>query len=250
MSEPAATSNGGTTNPFTRGSSQSVLLLKITTSVSYLLLLITSIYYTFRAPPGTFPHNARFWQHNYSTPFAQSSIFTSLYWLALFILQLVPGYTLFFTSNSVYNTAAANLGAHFVANNLLLFGFVNLWVRSHFWLAEFLLVINFFNLSFAYFRNPTSPRAIHVGVVSGPLAWNFVALYWCGAVSIHTNHLAARIVANVFIWGWVGYGAFFLAAYKDYTIGFALSVLAFCKFLFPYYCPSPLSTREGRLTRI
>jgi hypothetical protein len=65
--------------------------------------------------------------------------------------------------------------------------------------------------------------------VSGPLAWNFAALYWAGAVAVHSNHLAARIVANVFIWGWLGYGVFFLAAYKDYTMGFALAWLAFCK---------------------
>jgi hypothetical protein len=33
----------------------------------------------------------------------------------------------------------------------------------------------------------------------------------------------------VFIWGWGGYGIFFLAAYKDYTMGYALSILSFCK---------------------
>lgn len=102
-------------------------------------------------------------------------------------------------------------------------------MRSHFWLAELLLVINFFNLSFAYFRHSTTPRAIHIGTVAGPLAWNFVALYWVGAVAFNSTHIAGRIVANVFIWGWLGYGVFFLAAYKDYTMGFALSVLAFCK---------------------
>jgi len=64
--------------------------------------------------------------------------------------------------------------------------------------------------------------------VSGPLAWNFVALYWCGAVAIDGYHagLPARIVANIFIWGILVYGLFFLVAYKDYTMGFNLSVLA------------------------
>jgi len=97
----------------------------------------------------------------------------------------------------------------------------------HYWLALFLLVLNFGNLSMAYFRHSTAPRAIHIGTVSGPLAWNFVALYWVGAIAVHSNHFAARIVANVFIWGWLGYGMFFLVAYKDYTMGFALSVLCF-----------------------
>jgi hypothetical protein len=227
MSEPATSRN-----PFSRRdefSAQSILYYKITTSISYLLLLITTFYYTFNAPAdGKHHNNARFWKHNFQTPFAQSSILTSIYWLVLFALQLVYAGSLY-TSNAVYVTAAANIGAHFVANNLLLFGFVNLWVRSHYVLAELLIVINFFNLSFAYFRHSTTPRLIHIGTVSGPLAWNFVAMYWVGAVMVHTNHLAARIVANVFIWGWAGYGIFFLAAYKDYTMGYALSILSFCK---------------------
>ncbi|KAH9876764.1 hypothetical protein IAQ61_002124 [Plenodomus lingam] len=231
MSEPATNgaSNGRNLNPFSKRSdfsAQSILLYKITTSASWLLFLVTACYYVFNKPhEGHHPHG-RFWQHNYPTPFAQSSIITSIYWIILFILQLFYAYALH-TSNTVYVHAAANIGSHFIAHNLLLFAFVHLWVRSHFWLAEFLLLVNFCNLSAAYFRHSTSPRLIHVGAVSGPLAWNFVALYWCGAVAVHTNHAAARIVANVFIWGWAGYGVFFLAAYKDYTMGFALSVLSF-----------------------
>ena len=143
-------------------------------------------------------------------------------------MQLIYAWSLW-SSNQTYLVAAANIGTHYITSNLLLFGFIHLWVRSHFWIAELLLIINFFNLSFAYFRHSTTPRAIHIGTVSGPLAWNFVALYWVGAVAFHSTHLAGRIVANVFIWGWLGYGMFFLAAYKDYTMGFALSVLSFCK---------------------
>ncbi|KAF1843231.1 DUF1774-domain-containing protein [Cucurbitaria berberidis CBS 394.84] len=229
MSEPATTSGGHRLNPFARRddfSSQSILFYKISTAVSYLLLLVTAFYYSFNKPhEGHHPHG-RFWQHNYSTPFAQSKVITSIYWIVLFILQLGYSWSLY-ASNTVYVTAAANIGSHFVANNLLLFGFIHLWVRSHFWLALLLIVVNFFNLSAAYFRHSTTPRLIHIATVSGPLAWNFAALYWVGAVAVHSNHLAARIVANVFIWGWLGYGTFFLAAYKDYTIGFALSVLSF-----------------------
>ncbi|EOA83752.1 uncharacterized protein SETTUDRAFT_21105 [Exserohilum turcica Et28A] len=214
-------------NPFAKRdehSSQAILLYKITTSLSYVLLVVTTFYYTFHAPKGHGNH--RFWHNNPPTPFAQSSLFTSIYWLILFTAQLLYAYALY-TSDAVYVTSAANIGSHFIANNLLLFGFVNLFVRSHFWLAEVLLVINFFNLSFAYFRHSTSPRTIHIGTVSGPLAWNFVALYWVGAVAVHTNHEAARILANIFIWGWLAYGMFFLVAYKDYTMGFALSLLSF-----------------------
>jgi hypothetical protein len=214
-------------NPFAKRdehSSQEILLYKITTSLSYLLLVITTFYYTFHSPSG--PGNHRFWKHNGPTPFAQSSLFTSIYWLILFALQLAYAYALYM-SDTVYVNAAANIGSHFIANNLLLFGFVNLFVRSHYWLAEVLLIINFMNLVFAYFRHSTTPRAIHIATLSGPLAWNFVALDWCGAIALHTNHEAFRIVCNVLIWGWLGFGLFFLIAYKDYTMSFALSLLAF-----------------------
>jgi hypothetical protein len=46
-------------------------------------------------------------------------------------------------------------------------------------------------------------------------------------------------VANVFIWGWAGYGAFFLVAYKDYTMGYAMSALSFCAYIY-IYIPLPL----------
>lgn len=201
-------------------SGRSLLLTKISTTVSYLLLLITAFYYTFNAPS---THDGRFWHHNHATPFAQSSIFTSIYILLLFALQLAYQYSLY----TAHAAAATAVASHFVASNLLLFGFVHLFVRSHYVLAELLLVINFFNLSFLYFRHSTTPRFMHLGVVSGPLAWNFAALYWCGALAVTHNGFVARIVANVFIWGWAGYGIFFLAAYKDYTMGYAMSVLAF-----------------------
>jgi len=43
---------------------------------------------------------------------------------------------------------------------------------------------------------------------------------------VNAHHLAARIVANIFIWTILGFGVFFLLAFKDYTIGFELAVLS------------------------
>lgn len=147
----------------------------------------------------------------------------------MFILQIGYSWGLY-ASNKEYVVAAATVGPHFVIHNLLIFGFINLWVRRHFWIAELLLIVNFFNLSSAYFRHSTTPRFIHIPVVSGPLAWNFVAIYWCGAQMVHAQNLPARILANLFIWGILVYGMFFLVAFKDYTMGFNLSVLAACEY--------------------
>lgn len=134
--------------------------------------------------------------------------------IALFLLQI--GYMWHLFSNQTAHVhAAAGVGSHFIFNNLLQFAFVMLFVRSHFIWAEVILVINFFNLSFLYFRHNTAARLIHIPVASGPLAWTFVALYWNGAIAVgHGHNLALRILANVAIWGILVYGLFFLVAYK------------------------------------
>lgn len=46
-------------------------------------------------------------------------------------------------------------------------------------------------------------------------------------VNAHT--LPARIVANIFIWGLLVLGAFFLLTFKDYTMGLELAVLSLGK---------------------
>jgi len=143
----------------------------------------------------------------------------------LLIAQINYLYVLF-SSDASPQTFAANIGSHFIVNNFLQFAFVMLWVHSHFWIAEIMLILNFFNLISLYFRHSTTPRLIHIGVVSGPLAWTFVAIFWCGAAMVNAHGIVARIFANIAIWGILGFGLFFLAAFKDYTIGFELSILA------------------------
>jgi len=221
---------GSTLNPFARREShttQSIWTYKILTILSWLLVTIATIYYTYNAPDD----DKKAWRHTiwgvnslYYTPFALNKVITSIYWIVLWILQI--GYVWhLFSSNADYVNAAAGVGSHFIANNLLQFAFVMLFVRGHYIWAEVVLVANFFNLSSLYFRHNTHPRFIHVPVVSGPLAWTFVALYWNGAIATNSHSLAARILANVAIWGILVYGLFFLIVFKDYTIGFALSVL-------------------------
>ncbi|RSL85480.1 hypothetical protein CEP52_016136 [Fusarium oligoseptatum] len=42
----------------------------------------------------------------------------------------------------------------------------------------------------------------------------------------HPHHLVPRIFGNIFIWAILAYGLFFIIIYKDYTMGFSLSVLS------------------------
>jgi len=217
-------------NPFAlrdTHNSQAVWTYKILTIVTWLVTVISSIYYTYGLPnDDRKAWRNSIWGHNRDiiTPFSLNALITSLYWLTLFLLQI--GYVWhLFSNNSDHVHAAASVGSHFIFNNLLQFGFVMLFVRGHFNWAEVLLVVNFFNLSSLYFRHNTHPRLIHIPVVTGPLAWTFVALYWNGAIAVNSNSLAARILANIAIWGILVYGMFFLVVYKDYTMGFALSIL-------------------------
>ena len=53
-----------------------------------------------------------------------------------------------------------------------------------------------------------------------------MAVFWCGAAMVGARGLAARIVANVFVWAILGFGLFFLGAFRDWCVGLELSVLS------------------------
>jgi len=214
-------------NPFAKRESYPLWAYKSLSLLTWLLLVITTFYYTYHAPTDDKTRQRTIWHQNHvhDGPFALNKVITSIYWIVLFISQIGYVWSLF-SSNETYVGAAAGVGSHFIFNNLFQFAFLMLFVRSHFWWAEFILVLNFWNLSAVYFRNPVTPRFIHFPAISGPLAWTFVALYWNGSIAVDSNSLPARILANVAIWSILVYGFFFLAVYKDYTMGFALSVLS------------------------
>ncbi|GJN67043.1 ATP synthase F0 [Purpureocillium lilacinum] len=218
-------------NPFTKRESHtsgSITTYKILTLLTWLLSVVVSVYYTIHKPHDGFTIRKRIWDQNYLYPsaFTMNHILGDVYWVGLFVLQF--GYiTHLFSRNADTVNAAASVGSHFILNNLFHFGFVMLFVRSHFHWAELLLILNFINLSSLYFRHHTYPRFIHAPTVSGPLAWTFVAIYWNGAIMVpHQHSLVARIFGNIFIWSILVYGMFFIIIYKDYTMGFALSMLA------------------------
>ena len=88
-----------------------------------------------------------------------------------------------------------------------------------------MLVLNYINLKTLYFRHLRTPRYVHGPVVTAPLAWTFITLFSNGAVAINSQSFAARVGANVAIWAILLYGLFFLLAFKDYAMGFELSIL-------------------------
>lgn len=134
--------------------------------------------------------------------------------------------TQLFIGSSESVKSAANISPFFIFHNLLMFGFIHLWCRSYFWQALLLAVVNWLQLTVGYFRYPNSPNSQHVAVFAMPLAFAYVTLFWDGACAVHAHHVGARIVANVFVWTWVVYGGFYLVVFKDWAMGFSLSVLA------------------------
>jgi len=146
------------------------------------------------------------------------------------LLLLQTAYIYFLTTypNDLV-TLAANLGSHFILNNVLLSALILLWVHARFLLAEAFLILNFLNLTSLYFRHHKTPLFVHYPVVTGPLCFTFVALFVNGAVVVGSNSLGARICANVAVWCVLVYGMFFLIAFRDCAIGMELSVLCLGK---------------------
>jgi Fungal protein of unknown function (DUF1774) len=211
-----------------RPSNNLVLFYRIVTPITWLLTVITSAYYTFRRPhEGGHQHDRhRIWRQNdlHHTPFSLNSIVISVYWIIIYILQIPYLYNLYTPPALV--TPAMILAPFFTFNNLLAFGFVHLWCRGYFWWALLLAAVNWLNLTFAYFRFPKSPVLMHIAVITGPLAWAFATLFWDGAAAFGAHKVPARIVANVFVWTWAVYGGFYLVAFKDWSMGFCLSIMA------------------------
>lgn len=218
-------------NPFAKRddhSKNTIVTFKVLSVVTWLLSVVVSFQYAVNDPHDGPYLRRSIWRQNdlYLTAFRMNHIIASIYWLVLFILQAIYISHLFSNTASRVNEACS-VGSHFIVNNLLHFAWVMLFVRSFFGLSEFILILNFINLTSLYFRHPGYARFIHTPVVSGPLAWTFVSIYWNGAIMVHhPEGLVARIFGNIFIWSILAYGLFFIVVYKDYTMGFNLSVLS------------------------
>lgn len=134
-----------------------------------------------------------------------------------------------FSKNDVLVAAAANVATHFILNNLFLFAWILLWTRNHFWGAEIILIAHLINQTVTYWRHRGLPAFVHLPAVAGPYAWTLTALFWNGAVAVHSHNLPGRIVANIFIWVILGVGLFDVVLREDYILGYCLSFLTLCE---------------------
>ena len=115
--------NAAVVNPFAKRdehSKNTVVIYKILTTVTWLLSLIVSFYYTFNAPNDGALHRRRIWRQNdhYNTAFRMNHIIASIYWIVLFILQ--GGYIAHLFSGSVERVnQASSVGSHFSKSTYL-----------------------------------------------------------------------------------------------------------------------------------
>ncbi|CAG8041568.1 unnamed protein product [Penicillium olsonii] len=214
-------------NPFAKRETHSASSLntyRVLVPLSWALVVIVGIYYSLHSPDEK--KGKKLWKqgNKHNTPFSQNTTVTGVYWILLLLSQLSYVWHLF-SKNNVLVAAAANVATHFILNNLFLFAWILLWTRNHFWGAEIILIAHLINQTVTYWRHRGLPAFVHLPAVAGPYAWTLTALFWNGAVAVHSHNLPGRIVANIFIWVILGVGLFDIVLREDYILGYCLSFL-------------------------
>ena len=102
----AAVADGSPANPFARdteGSSRNIAAYKVLTVLSWLLQFVTTIYLSVgHGHRGWFGKHAG---HPHATPFTLNTIFVEIFWVALYIMQIVYVWHLFSECPSNENAA-------------------------------------------------------------------------------------------------------------------------------------------------
>lgn len=148
--------------------------------------------------------------------------------ILLLLSQLSYVWHLFHKDTAIV-AAAANVATHFILNNVFIVIWILLWTRNYFWWAEIILILHFINQAVTYWRHRGLPAFVHLPAVAGPYAWTLTALFWNGAVAVHSHNLPGRIVANIFIWVILFIGLQHIVLRNDYILGYCLSFLTLCK---------------------
>lgn len=164
------------------------------------------------------------------TPFTGNIIILFVYWGILHLLQLS------FTVEYYYNKKKLDikdaLSNHLVLFNLLQFIWIELFAHKYYILAELIVIINFLNIVVLYnslktykIKELNEYFLVHFSVTALPFSWLLYALFWNGAVVVGSNSLAARIVANVFIWDFLLVPGFNLVVFRDWAVGLSSSLI-------------------------
>ncbi|KAK9236943.1 hypothetical protein V1525DRAFT_405462 [Lipomyces kononenkoae] len=104
--------------------------------------------------------------------------------------------------------------------------------HGHFAVALVVAIINFLFISALYWQKrahtinpPTKWLTIHIGAVAMPFAWTLFALFWSGAVVVHSDNIIAHVFANIFIWSLLIIPTIALLVFADWSFGYASAFL-------------------------
>ncbi|CAH6721252.1 hypothetical protein CLIB1444_05S06964 [[Candida] jaroonii] len=205
-------------------SSQQAYNYKITTIGS----LILSIYFSFQF----ILDYSKLSSEISTTPFSNFFIFIFIYWIFYYLVQIVYIQTCLSDDVDSSGTSILSITNSVISFNLTNVVWVILFKNRWYLLSEILVIIQLFVILNNYLINKVysfkplkNYLIINLTVGSLPLSWIFMTLFWNGSLMIHSKGLAARILANCFIWDFLIIGWVFLFWFNDYTIGLSLSYL-------------------------
>lgn len=166
------------------------------------------------------------------TPFSNFLIFIFIYWIFYYLLQTYYLKVNLNVSVDNSDTDILNISKYLFIFNLTNVIWIILFKSGWYLLAEILVIIELFIMLNNYlinkiysFKPLKSYLVINLTIGSLPLSWIFIKLFWNGSLMIHSTSLAARILANIFIWDYLIIGWGFLFWFNDYTLGLSLSFL-------------------------
>lgn len=208
-----------------------------THKVSTIISLALSIYANTRYFVGRSPYDHHNPYNVANTPFSGNIIVTLVFWIVLYIHQILFVTQIFLPQLENHNdriNITNKIGWHFTVFNLGSFFWIILFVKKHFFWSELILIINFINVLQLYYIHKTNSIKpltnwilIHLPTTALPLSWLVYAIFWNGAVLFNVHKFVGRIVSNVLIWDFLLFGLNFIWLYNDYAVGLSTSVLTF-----------------------
>lgn len=168
------------------------------------------------------------------TPFTGNIFVIFVYWALLYTFQVLFVLQYLVPNRETRSGVANAVGNHFVIFNVLTFFWSMLFGKGHYFWSELIVIANFFNLLTLSLTHETYALKgvdyllVHVPTTAIPFSWVLYLLFWNGAALFRAGSgLAARILANIFIWNFLFVPLLFVVFYKDWAVGLSLSVLMF-----------------------
>ncbi|KAJ8101720.1 hypothetical protein POJ06DRAFT_69743 [Lipomyces tetrasporus] len=197
--------------------------------ISFIVSIVVNFFYLSGHGVSGDRHNAVF--HLDHTPFTPNYYFLILFWAAAYLAQIAYLHQLF-AGVEDSRKAAEEVGWFVTVFNTLHFIWLLFIAHGHSVVAFIVVIFNFLFTGSLYWQKRTHmlhPRnrwlTIHIGAAAMPFAWTLFAIFWSGAVAVHSHSLVGRIFANIFIWALLVVPTTALFVFADWSFGYASAFL-------------------------